>query len=156
MTTEKLPAKTKTRKRAPKFVIGWREWVALPEFSDMRIKAKIDTGARTSAIHAFRIQPFDRDDEPWVSFELHPAQRDASTRVTCEARVVDRRRIRSSNGKTEWRYVIKTTLEMAGIRWPIELTLTRRDEMGFRLILGRTALKRRAIVDPAKSFLVDK
>lgn len=156
MTKEKTAARPKVRKRPPKVVIGWREWVVLPEFSETRIKAKIDTGARTSAIHAFRIQSFERDGDPWVSFELHPAQRDASIRVACEAPVVDRRRIRSSNGKTEWRYVIRTPLELAGAPWPIELSLARRDEMGFRLILGRTALRRRVIVDPARSFLVDK
>ena len=155
MDTGKPPAKRKKRPPRPKLSIGWREWVGLPEFGVPRIKAKVDTGARTSAIHAFRIRPFERDDEEWVSFELHPFQRDSADRIACEARVVDRRRIRSSNARTEWRYVIRTPLSIGGRRWPIELTLAKRDEMGFRMLLGRTALRRRVIIDPAKSFLTD-
>lgn len=156
MATEKQPAKRRRKKPPlPKLSIGWREWVGLPEFDVSRIKAKVDTGARTSAIHAFRIRPFERDDEAWVSFELHPLQRDSADPIACEARVVDRRRIRSSNGRTEWRYVIRTPLEIGGRRWPIELTLAKRDEMGFRMLLGRTALRRRVVIDPAKSFLTE-
>lgn len=153
---KQTPATERRKKaRPPKIVVGWREWVGLPDFAETRVKAKIDTGARTSALHAFRLKAFERDGERWVRFELHPIQRDAETRIPCEARVVDRRRIRSSNGKTEWRYVVRTVLEMGGARWPIELSLTRRDEMGFRMILGRTALRTRATVDPARSFLTD-
>jgi len=138
---------------APSIIVGWREWVRLPELGDVRVKAKIDTGARTSAIHAWKIQPFDKDGENWVRFELHPNQEDNKTRVACEALVLDSRLIKSSNGQEQRRYVIRTPLRVGPFVWPIELTLTRRDEMGFRMLVGRTALNPGALVNPSKSFL---
>ncbi|WP_291845612.1 ATP-dependent zinc protease [Maricaulis sp.] len=138
---------------APSIVVGWREWVGLPELGAVRIKAKIDTGARTSAIHAWKIQPFEKEGENWVRFELHPNQDDNKTRIACEARVVDSRLIKSSNGQEQRRYVIRTSIRIGLHVWPIELTLTRRDEMGFRMLVGRTALKPGALVNPSKSFL---
>ena len=138
---------------APSIVVGWREWVCLPDLGAVRVKAKIDTGARTSAIHAWKIQPFDKDGEAWVRFELHPNQDDNKTRIACEARVVDSRLIKSSNGQEQRRYVIRTAMQLGPHVWPIELTLTRRDEMGFRMLVGRTALKPGALVNPSKSFL---
>ena len=138
---------------APAIILGWREWVTLPDFTSTPVKAKIDTGARSSAIHAWQIKPFERDGVEWVSFELHPVQDDNRTKVSCEARVLDSRLVRSSTGHQQRRYVIETRLVVGGETWPIELTLTRRDEMGFRMLIGRTALRPGALVNPSKSFL---
>lgn len=133
--------------------IGWREWVALPDLGVERIKAKVDTGARTSALHAFRIEGFERDGRPWARFDVHPNQRSTAGAIVSEAPLVDRRAVRSSSGRAEHRWVVRTTLEIGGVRWPIELTLTRRDAMGFRMLLGRQALRGRALVDPGRSWL---
>jgi hypothetical protein len=134
--------------------IGWREWVALPELEVRAIKAKIDTGARTSALHAYRIEPFRRAGGLWVRFELHPMQRSEATKVTCEARAVDERLVRNSGGGVERRYVIRTLLRLGEETWPIELALTNRDQMGFRMLLGRTALQGRALIEPGRSYLL--
>ena len=134
--------------------VGWREWVRLPELRVGAIKAKIDTGARTSALHAYSIEPFERDDEPWVRFQIQPMQRSDAFRVSCEARLVDERQFRNSGGQVERRYIIETVLSLGDTSWPIELALTNRDEMGFRMLLGRTALKRRVVIEPGRSFLL--
>lgn len=135
-------------------IIGWREWVALPELAPAaRIKAKIDTGAATSSIHAYRLRVFDTDDGPVAHFEIHPKQRSRAGTVEVEVPVVGQRRVRSSNGQSEMRPVIRTTLNMGGRSWPIELTLTARDEMGFRMLIGRKALRRHAIVDVSRSYV---
>ncbi len=133
-------------------IIGWREWVSLPDLNIERIKAKIDTGARTSALHAFDIKPFTNDGEPWIKFHVHPVQRDETTVIRCEARILNRRMITNSGGTREMRYLVKTHLCLGDSVWPIELTLSNRDEMGFRMLIGRTALKGRVIVDPAVSY----
>ncbi len=134
-------------------IVGWREWVRLPELvPDDAIKAKIDTGARTSAIHAWDIEHIDRDGEAWVRFSLHPRQRDDEHVVTAEARLVEEREVRSSNGDVENRCVVTTTLVLGDEQWPIELTLTKRDQMGFRMLLGRTAMAKRLRVDPGVSY----
>ena len=136
-------------------VIGWREWVWLPDLlpdpADA-IKAKIDSGARTSAIHAWDIEHLERDGRIWVRFWLHPRQRDDAHVVVAEAPVVEEREIRSSNGEVELRVVVETTLQIAGLRYPIELSLTNRDQMGFRMLLGRTAMAGRLLVDPGVSY----
>lgn len=137
-------------------LIGWREWVRLPDLTELPIKAKIDTGARTSAIHAWKIQRFSEAGAPWVRFELHPVQKDNRTRIACAMEIFDEREVRSSNGETAVRLVVKTKLKMDGRIWPIELTLARRDQMGFRMLIGRTALKRRVLIDPAASFLTGR
>lgn len=135
-------------------VVGWREWVALPEFGVETIKAKMDTGARTSAIHAKHIQHFQDQGQPMVRFTVHPAQRSTRHPVSVIAEVVDERKIRSSSGHAKRRPVIVTELELAGQRWPIELTLANRSLMGFRLLLGRQALRHRFFIDPGRSFLL--
>lgn len=141
------------KSNAPSIVVGWREWVGLPDLCDVPIKAKIDTGARTSAIHAWNIRPVEVDGEKWVEFELHPIQDDNKTRRAARARVLEKREVRSSTGHTQVRYVVTTNIELAGHVWPIELTLTNRDEMGFRMLVGRTALRPHALVNPSSSFL---
>lgn len=140
-----------------RILIGWREWVELPDLGIGKIKAKIDTGARTSALHAFDIEPFKTSrNKNKVRFALHPIQRNNHHIVYCEADLLDKRNIKNSGGDIEDRYIITTALYMGDKKWPIELTLTNRDTMGFRLLLGRTAINKEFLIAPNKSFLVKK
>jgi len=141
---------------AEKSIVGWREWVALPQIGIERIKAKVDTGARTSALHAFKIEPFSRDGVDWLKIGIHPAQRKTAPEVWCEAAVLDRRVVRDSGGHEEARFVIETPVTLGAVTRSIELTLTDRDNMGFRMLLGRTALRGFFIVDPARSYVVSR
>lgn len=141
------------RKRGRLTVVGWREWLSLPDMGIERIKAKVDTGARTSALHAFALERFEREGAPMVRFEAHPLQRDTSVVVPVEAGLVERRTVRSSSGSETLRPVVRTTVELMGRRWEIELTLIRRDPMGFRMLLGRQAVRGRFLVDPGRSYL---
>jgi len=134
-------------------VIGWREWVALPELGIEAIKPKIDTGARSSAIHAVDLETYQQKGATWVRFSVHPLQRNSKVTVTTDAEVVEYRRITSSTGHRSRRPVIVSDVELMGQRWPIELTLANRDEMGFRMLLGRQALRKRFLVDPGQSYL---
>jgi hypothetical protein len=134
-------------------IIGWREQLALPDLGIPEVKAKIDTGARSSALHAFDVETFERDGKPMVRFKVHPYQRDAQRTVTAEAELIDQRQVRNSGGQAQVRPVIETTVELNGYTFPIELTLTNRDSMGFRMLLGRQAVRRRFLVDAGKSFL---
>ncbi|MCF1182104.1 ATP-dependent zinc protease [Marichromatium gracile] len=138
-------------------LLGWREWLALPELGLPLIKAKIDTGARTSALHAFYVDPFSRGGNRYVRFGVHPLKQCADLVIHAEAEVIDRRRVSDSGGHREERYVIQTPLRVAGREWPIELTLTNRESMLFRMLLGRTAMVAGAArVDPAGSFLTGR
>jgi hypothetical protein len=127
--------------------------VALPLLGVPRLKAKVDTGARSSALHAWSVEEFTRDGERWLRFVVHPWQRDVLTSVVCEARCVGERLVRSSLGHSETRPVILTPVEIGGRRFETELTLTNRDAMGFRMLLGRLAVRGRFVVDPNRSFV---
>lgn len=136
--------------------VGWREWVSLPDMGIARIKAKIDTGARTSCLHAFSLRPFMENGKQRIEFDLHPHQRDSDTVQTCVADVVDQRTVTDSGGHKEERWVVTTTLVVGAHSWPIEVTLSGRDDMRFRMLIGRTALSDRALVDSSASYLVGK
>lgn len=138
--------------KAERPVIGWREWVLLPDLLDVPIKAKIDTGARTSSIHSFGTRRFSEAGTPHVEFLLHPIQRQSLPEIACVAPVKDERMVRSSNGESELRLVIETVARLGGVDWPIELTLASRDVMGFRMLLGREAIRQRFLIDPGRSF----
>ena len=139
----------------PSFRIGWREYVALPGLGLPVLKAKVDTGARTSALHAFKIVPFTRDGREMVRFHVHPVQRRSDIVVICEAPVIDQRMISDSGGHRERRYVIETTLVLNNRRWLIEMTLTNRESMVFRMLLGRTAMQA-LVIEPAESYLLGR
>ena len=153
-----MPKKPKRRKRRkrPLAIAGWREWVNLPDLGIGPIKAKLDTGARSSSLHAFGLEGFDEDGREMLRFKVHPLQRDTSLTIEATAEVVDRRVVRNSGGQSEERPVIHTALELGEDSWPIELTLTRRDEMGFRMLLGRQAFRDRFAVDAGRSFRIWK
>jgi hypothetical protein len=142
-----------TAQKSSRITVGWREWVALPELGVPRIKAKIDTGARSSALHAHEVRYVRKGGRRYVRFKVFPDQKDDRTFIEVRAPWVEERTVRSSSGVQSVRPVVRTVLELGGEHWPVEITLTRRDAMGFRLLLGRTALRRRCLVDPGASFL---
>jgi hypothetical protein len=146
-----LPLK---KKKYP--VIGWREWVALPELGIDKIKAKVDTGARTSALHAFALRPFKENGKEKIRFDIHPLQNNTEEIITCTADVVDFRQVTDSGGHTEMRYVISTPFMLGGKIYPIEITLTERDTMLFRMLIGRSAIKKRFIINPGRSFITTR
>jgi hypothetical protein len=133
--------------------IGWRERVSLPDLEVEGIKVKIDSGAQTSSIHAFRPRFSQRDDGEWVSFEIHPRRRSRKDAVRVSAKVLTHRWIRSSNGKRELRPVIMTTMSLGGAVFKAEMTLANRHLMAYRMILGRSAMRGRLMVDPGKSYI---
>jgi hypothetical protein len=137
-------------------IIGWREWVSLPTLGIEAVKAKIDTGARTSALHAYDVKLVREDEQDIVRFKVHPLQRTTRMTVEAAAMLIDRRRVKSSSGHSSRRPVIRVPVVLAGRRISIELTLVNRDEMGFRMLLGRRALRRRFLVDAGKSYLVSQ
>ena len=137
-------------------IIGWRETVALPQLGVNYIKAKIDTGARTSALHAYNLEEFELNDKLMIRFQIHPFQRDNKRVVNTEAEILEYRQIKSSNGQIQRRPVILTSVKLGTQKWQIELTLTNRDVMGFRMLLGRQAVRKHFLIDPGKSFLQSK
>ena len=139
-----------------KTILGWREWLALPDLNIEKIIAKVDTGAKTCALHAFYIEEFERDNRAWVRFGLHPNRDSRLQHVDCEALIKDRRDVTDSGGHSENRYVIDTTFALAGKQILAEVTLTNRDNMRYRLLLGRNALRKRFLVDPGRSYLLGK
>lgn len=136
--------------------VGWREWLALPELGLPAIKAKIDTGAKTSALHAFYTKAYKQKGIDMVEFGIHPIQSNIELEVICHAPIKDCREISDSGGHKEMRYVIESNLVIGDHQWPIELTLTNRDTMRFRMLLGRRAMEQRIVVEPGSSFLNGK
>jgi ribosomal protein S6--L-glutamate ligase len=136
----------------PKVIVGSEEWCAFPELGIPAIKARVDSGAKTSSLHAFNIQKFKRGGKSWVSFEVHPLQNNGNTVIHCKSLVVDKRVVKSSSGIPETRHVISTPIIVDGETWEVELTLTNRDSMGYRMLLGREAMSGRILVDPSISF----
>lgn len=133
-------------------VMGWREWIELPQLGIRRIKAKVDTGARSSSLHAENIELFQLRGDIGVRFVVVPLQRSRLHPVACQARLYDERYVKSSNGTRELRPVIRTAIQWAGHTWEVDVTLTSRDLMGFRMLLGREAIRRRCLVDTAGSY----
>ena len=150
--TKSLSDRTKIQQT----VIGWRERVSLPQLGIERIIAKTDTGAFSSSIHAFDIEPSERDGESWVTFSVLPSRRNPDEIIRCEAKVSDRRRVKSSDGSSSERYFIRTKLVIGGTAFAIEMSLANRASMGYRMLLGRTAIRGHFIVDPAGSYLTSK
>ncbi|MBE9221630.1 ATP-dependent zinc protease [Cyanobacterium stanieri LEGE 03274] len=134
-------------------LIGWREYLALPTLGVTKIKAKIDTGAKTSALHAFNVKIVEKDNQNIVEFEIHPIQKDNQTSIFTTAPLLEYRTVKNSGGIAETRPVIETKIILGNISWAIALTLTNRDSMGFRMLLGRDAVKNRFLVDTGNSFL---
>lgn len=142
-----------SRPTGPRPTLGWREWVSLPALGVPMLKAKVDTGARSSALHAWDVTVFERDGARWVRFTVHPWQGDVTAAFTAECALVGERTVRTSAGHIEVRPVVGTEVVVGTARIPVELTLTNRDSMGFRMLLGRSAIRRRFVVDPGRSFV---
>lgn len=147
-----LMAKSDRKLTPPSKTIGWREWLTLPDLGVEAVKAKIDTGARTSSLHASHIRKFERDGKTWVRFDVHPLQKNSRICVHAEAEVLEFREIRSSSGHLDRRPVVVTTVTWNGESWPVEMTLSSRDKMGFRMLLGREAIRGRFAVDAGVSW----
>lgn len=137
-----------------KIILGSEEWCSLPELGIPAIKARVDSGAKTSALHAVNIAPFIKEGENWVRFDINPIQKNEKTIIHCEAKLIDKRIVKSSSGYREQRFVIQTMLEIGNEVWPIEMTLTNRDSMGFRMLLGREAMSGRTMVDPEEKYVL--
>ena len=135
-------------------IIGWREWLDLPDLGIENIKAKVDTGARSSALHAFEIESWESGERTLIRFRVHPQQRDNRHSIEATAELIEWRRVKNSGGQSQLRPVIRTPVRLGEHRWEIELTLTDRDVMGFRMLLGRLALRKRFLVHPNKSYLL--
>ena len=136
-----LPTETLRKGR-----LGWREWVALPELGIERLKCKVDTGARTSALHAFYVETYRKDGVARVKFAIHPLQGRTDRAIECDTPIADQRIVSDSGGHKETRVVVETIVSLGGTSWPIELTLTNRDTMQFRMLLGRTAINGRYLL----------
>lgn len=135
-----------------KVIVGSEEWCALPQLKVPAIKVRVDSGAKTSALHAEQITPFEKEGEKWIRFIVHPIQRNTKGAIECEAKIIDKRIVKSSTGTRESRYVISTEISLGDQTWTIELTLTNRDSMGYRMLLGREAMAGKLIVDPDEHF----
>ncbi|MDZ7661861.1 ATP-dependent zinc protease [Thiohalophilus sp.] len=134
-------------------IIGWREWVRLPKLGIEHIKAKIDTGARSSALHTFDLEAYQEQGVNMIRFKIHPVQHNSKQIVECHCPILDQRTVTDSGGHKEERFVISTEACLGDLCWEIEMTLTNRDSMRFRMLLGRTALAGRFVVDPQASYL---
>ena len=150
------PAVPETEPDAPRTIVGWREWVALPQAGVDWVKAKVDTGARSSSIHAFDLEAYDVDGQEWVRFSIHPWQRSDEDVAELSLPVLDRREVRSSNGQVEQRYAVAMEVTLAARTITTVMTLSNRDEMGFRMLIGREALERGFLVDSSRSYVGGK
>ncbi|MGD9051546.1 MAG: ATP-dependent zinc protease [Desulfobacterales bacterium] len=148
--------KMKRQKLQPTAIIGWKEWIELPGLHIPAVKAKIDTGARTSALHTFSLEEFQADGQQMVRFGIHPLQRRKDIACFCEAPVLAQRRVKNSGGHYEKRYVIQTTAKLGAVSWSIDITLTNRDPMLFRMLLGRKAVENRFLIHPGRSYLTGR
>lgn len=137
-------------------IIGACEWVALPSLGVPRLRARVDTGAKTCALHATDIATFIREDGQWVQFIAHTGFPDATHQVLCEARLVGIRQVRNTGGELEERYTIRTPIVIGHARWEVDITLSNREKMRYRMLLGRNAMKQHALVNPARTFLQGK
>ncbi len=137
-----------------KIILGSEEWCSFPELGIPAIKARVDSGAKTSALHAINIIPFTKEGVNWVKFDINPIQNNLKTVIHCEALLIDKRIVKSSSGYREQRFVIQTNINIGNDNWPIEMTLTNRDSMGFRMLLGREAMSGRILVDPEQKYLL--
>ena len=135
-------------------LLGWREWVGLPDLNIKKLKAKVDTGARTSALHAFALDPYKKAGQDWIMFAIHPEQNDTDIIVECHAPIKDKRIVSDSGGHKQRRYVIETKLILGQTPITAELTLTNRDSMVFRMLLGRTAINNKYLIAPSESYLL--
>lgn len=135
-------------------VVGWREWVSLPTLGITRIKAKLDTGARTSALHALSTERYTERGAPYVRLHVQPRQRDDGRVLVVETAIIDERTVSDSSGHRERRIVIASDLTLGGARWPIEVTITNRDSLRFRMLLGRSAMHGHLIIDPDRSYVL--
>lgn len=144
----------KKKLKKQRLIVGWREWAQLPELSIDHIKVKIDTGAKTSSLHAFQLSTVKHSGKDYVKFDIHPIQDIDTIIYTCISPIVDYRWITSSTGHRQQRFIIETQLKIGDYTSLVQLSLANRDEMGFRLLIGRAALKKEVLVDPAHSFLL--
>jgi hypothetical protein len=144
-----------TKTENERTIIGWREWVSLPGLAIPAVKVKIDTGARTSALHAFDMEVFEAEGKQKLRFRVRPLRKKKLS-LDCVSEIKARRMVTDSGGHREWRYVIHTSISLGSIRWPIEITLTDRDPMRFRMLLGRKAIQGRFLVDPAQSYMAGR
>lgn len=152
-------SKNKKKKRIikhPDTVIGWKEWISLPELGIPAVKAKIDIGARTSALHTFDLEEFESNGMRMVRFGIHPLQKRKDVILFCECPVLERRRVKNTGGQYEKRYVIQTDVVLGGERWPIEVSLADRDTMLFRMLLGRIAVAKKFLVNPGQAYLTGR
>lgn len=141
------------RARDSKTVIGWREWVQLPELGVFETKAKVDTGADSSSLHAFNVERFEKDGMDYVRFEVHPKQRSRKPTIQCEAPLAMDKKVKNPGGRSELRPVIRTRIVVAGVEVDALVNLTSRDEMGFRMLLGRRTVRSGFVIDPGRSYL---
>ena len=147
---------TDSDKADDRYLLGWREWVALPDLGIPRLRAKVDTGARTSCLHTFDLDAYDGESGRRVRFCIRPSRKRSDWVIECDAPLLDERIVTDSGGHREMRFVIETGVWIGAHCWPIEMTLTNRDTMRFRMLLGRTAMTGGVCVDPRASFLAGK
>lgn len=145
-----------TQPKQKRKIIGWREWVSLPDLGVKEIKAKVDTGADNSSLHAFDLELYEEDGRQMVRFDIHPRQRKSTPSIPCVAEVVGERMVKNPGGRAERRPIIRTTLVVAGEEFEAVINLTTRDEMTFRMLLGRRTVRRNFVVDPGHSYLWER